>query len=53
MELVHARRRGAEAALVRTAARAQLRADRAEDESARLRDVLGRARRVLAEAMPS
>ncbi len=51
-ELLAARARGAETELVERTARAELRAERAEGESARLRDVLTRARQVLAEAQP-
>jgi len=46
-ELVAARRRGAEFSLVVQAAQAECRAQEAEREVARLRDVLSRAREVL------
>lgn len=49
-ELVEAKARGAEFALVVDTARAVRRAEEAEAESRRLRELLDRARRVLAEA---
>jgi hypothetical protein len=51
-ELVAAKRRGAEFFLVVQAAQAECRAQEAEREVARLRVVLERVRRVLAEAVP-
>ena len=50
-ELLEARRRGAEFSLVVSAAQAECRAQDAERESARLREVLARARAVLAGAV--
>jgi pantoate kinase len=48
-ELLAARARGAEFSLVVSAAQAECRAQAAEREAVRLREILGRARRVLAE----